>query len=602
MKSWLMQSADVWRLLKQLRPYLGAGRGLLIATVASSLMMVLFEGVGVGLLVPLLSLLLGGTNAVPMRPIQWLQTEFPNHSPAFYVGVCCVAIILAIGAKNVASYVAALFSARLKRRVATSLRAALFEALQGASLDIFDQRPGGEVASLFLVESYRTTVAIEMAVGFAQRAGIALFYVGALFYISWQLTWLVVLLGAAIGSTLGFIYRRLGRAGTRLTDLNHQLSTVIEQSFAGVRVVRATNAQNAEIERFREINAAQAATDEETTRAHSLLFPLVETLAVVGAMVIVAVAYIFFVRPGHMLSSYLLGYGFVLLRLLPLLNTLYGMQGNLFYVAGGIREVERFLQTPVYPERPFGAIAFQGLTTAIRLEGLGYTYGTRTRALDDVSFDVRAGQTVAIVGSSGSGKSTLASLLLRLRAPTDGRITVDGVDYWQFSAESWHRAIALVEQDAFLFHGTLRENVLYGWQDVTEGALEQAIAAANLSDMVASLPDGLETLVGERGAMVSGGQRQRIAIARAIVRNPSILVLDEATSHLDSVSEQLVQQALANAARGRTTIVIAHRLSTIRDADWIVVFENGRIVEQGTWTSLQAAKGTFDRLVHGLTA
>jgi len=219
-----------------------------------------------------------------------------------------------------------------------------------------------------------------------------------------------------------------------------------------------------------------------------------------------------------------------------------------------------------------------------------------------VTFDVVAGHTVAIVGSSGSGKSTLASLLLRLRVPTAGRIIVDGADYWEFSAESWHRSIALVEQDAFLFHGTLRENILYGWQSATEASLRHAIEAANLSEMVASLPNGLDTLVGERGAMVSGGQRQRIAIARAIVRDPGILVLDEATSHLDSVSEQLVQQALSNAARGRTTIVIAHRLSTIRDADWIVVFEHGRIVEQGTWVTLQAAKGTFDRLVHGLTA
>ena len=176
-----MQSADVWRLLKQLRPYFGAGRGLLAATLASSLIMVMFEGVGVGLLVPLLSLLLGGTNAVPMRPLQWLQTEFPSHSPAFYVGVACLAVILAIAAKNVASYVAQLFAARLKRRVATSLRSALFERLQGANLDLFDQRPGGEIANIFHVETYRTTVAIEAAVSFAQRAGIALFYVAALF-------------------------------------------------------------------------------------------------------------------------------------------------------------------------------------------------------------------------------------------------------------------------------------------------------------------------------------------------------------------------------------------------------------------------------------
>jgi subfamily B ATP-binding cassette protein MsbA len=586
--------------LKRLRPYLGAGRVLLIATLASSLIMVVFEGVGVGLLVPLLSLLLGGPNAVPMRPLQWLQAEFPNRSPAFYVVVCCIAIIAAIGAKNVAAYVSLLFASRLKRRIATSLRSALFARLQRANLDLFDQRPTGEISNIFLVETHRTTVAIEAAVGFVQRGGIALFYVAALFYISWPLTVLVVLLGISLAGALGAVYRRLGTAGTRLTELNRRLSTVLEQSFAGVRVVRATNAQQAEIARFDAVNVEQASSDERTTRTVGLLFPLTETLAVIGAMAVVACAYIFFVRPGHMLSSYLLVYGFVLLRLVPLLNTVYSMQGHLFYVAGGIREVERWLSTPVFPERPFGNVDFSGLRTSLRFAAVGYTYETGTVALSDVSFDVRAGQTVAIVGSSGSGKSTLASLLLRLRAPTEGRITVDGIDYWQVSPASWHRTVALVEQDAFLFHGTLRDNILYGVHDVPDGALERAIDAANLSDMVASLPAGLDTRVGERGAMVSGGQRQRIAIARAIVRDPGILVLDEATSHLDSVSEQLVQLALANAARGRTTIVIAHRLSTIRDADWIVVFERGRIVEQGTWVSLHAAKGTFDRLVHGL--
>ena len=213
MRSWLTQSADVWRLLRQLRPYLGAGRGLLAATLISSLVMVIFEGVGVSLLVPLLSLLLGGTNAVPMRPLQWLQAQFPHHSPAFYVGVCCVAIVSAIAAKNASGYVAQLFASRLRRAVATSLRSALFERLQRADLDLFDRRPTGEIANIFLVETYRTTVAIEAAVNFVQRLGIALFYLAALFYISWPLTTLVLALGAALGSALSVVYRKLTLAG-----------------------------------------------------------------------------------------------------------------------------------------------------------------------------------------------------------------------------------------------------------------------------------------------------------------------------------------------------------------------------------------------------
>jgi ABC-type multidrug transport system fused ATPase/permease subunit len=243
---------------------------------------------------------------------------------------------------------------------------------------------------------------------------------------------------------------------------------------------------------------------------------------------------------------------------------------------------------------------YRPLRSAIHFDRISYTYPNGAVALRDVDFTVPVGQTVAIVGPSGSGKSTLAAILLRFRSPTDGRVTVDGIDYWDYSPDSWHRATALVEQDAFLFHGTLRENIAYGFAGATPDAIQRAIEVANLADVIAALPQGLETLVGERGAMVSGGQRQRIAIARAIIRDPSILILDEATSHLDSVSEQLVQQALMNASRGRTTIVIAHRLSTIREADKLIVLEHGRLVEEGTWEALEVSGGAFQRLLRSV--
>jgi subfamily B ATP-binding cassette protein MsbA len=592
MNAWIRQVAELRNILRFLRPYLAQQPLLLAAVLGSALFVMLFEGFGVGLLVPLLNLLLGGEHATPMRPLQWLEDTWPGHSPAFYIGAIAVTIVCAIALKNLAFYISLVLNARLKRHVAIGLRNALFRRLQIADLDVFDRMPGGDLANVFLVGM----------LALIQRTSIAGFYVAALFFLSWPLTVLVVGLAVALGSSLSFVYGRLKRVGVELTDLNHRLSSAVGQSFSGIRIVRATNSQAREIEVFNRLNTAQATAEERSAEALSLVFPITETLAVAGAMVIVTAAYIFLVRPGHMLSSYLLAYGFILLRLLPLLNQLYQLHGHLTYLAGGITEVQAWMETPHFPERPFGTRRFEGLQRELRFERVGFRYPNGREALEGIDFAVPVGKTVAIVGPSGAGKSTLANILLRLRAPTSGRITIDGDDCWEYSPDSWHRATALVEQDAFLFHGTLRENIQYGCDTVDDATLSNVLAAAHLTDVVTTLPDGLDTLVGERGAMVSGGQRQRIAIARALIRNPSILILDEATSHLDSVSERLVQQALHNASRGRTTIVIAHRLSTIRDADLLIVLENGRIAEQGTWESLATAGGPFERLIKGMGA
>ena len=432
----------------------------------------LFEGFGVGLLVPLLNLLLGGDRATPMRPLQWLERTLPGHSPAFYIGAIAVAIILSVALKNAAFYTSLVLAARLKRRIAVRLRDDLFRRLHRADLDLFDRLPGGDLANVFLVETYRTTVAIDAMLALIQRTSIAFFYVAALFFLSWSLTSLVVLLAVALGGALSFVYGRLKSVGVELTDLNHRMASMLGQSFSGVRIVRATHSQDRELEQFHALNQAQADAEQRSAEALSLLFPITETLAVAGAMVIVTCAYIFLVRPGYMLSSYLLAYGFVLLRLLPLLNQLYGLHGHLAYLAGGIHEVKTWLDTPHFPERPFGTVPFTGLEQALAFEHVTYKYPNGKTALEDIDFVVPVGQTIAIVGPSGAGKSTLANILLRLRAPSGGRVTVDGRDCWEFSSESWHRATALVEQDAFLFHGTLRENILYGCEPVGDAALD----------------------------------------------------------------------------------------------------------------------------------
>jgi len=314
-------------------------------------------------------------------------------------------------------------------------------------------------------------------------------------------------------------------------------------------------------------------------------------------MVLLSGSYALLIQAGLLSPAALMVFGVILIRMLPLLNQVYGLVGQLNFSGAGVHEVLRWLDSPQFPSRPFGSRPFKGIKKAIRLDDVSFTYPNGTVALSNVSFELPAGHTVALVGASGSGKSTLASLLLRVREPSGGRILVDDTDYWEFSPETWHARLGMVEQEAFLFNESIESNILLG---VTPGGglpIHEAIRIAHLEEVIEQLPKGLATVVGERGTLLSGGQKQRMAIARAVVRDPDLLILDEATSALDNYSERLVQAALNDARRGRTSLVIAHRLSTIRSADMIIVMDKGRVVEMGDWATLEAREGVFKKLV-----
>ena len=293
-----------------------------------------------------------------------------------------------------------------------------------------------------------------------------------------------------------------------------------------------------------------------------------------------------------------MGFAFLLIRLMPLLTQIYHLYGQTLSLVGNVERTERWLGISQFPQQSFGARSFRGIENGIQIRGLEYRYPNGTIALRNIDLDIEAGTTVALVGGSGSGKSTLAAILQRLRQPSAGQILVDGVDYWEFSPASWHSQVSAVEQEAFLFHASLKENIRYGYPSASDADVTLAIRKAHLEHVIEELPQGLDTIVGERGATLSGGQRQRMSIARALVRNPKLLILDEATSALDSVSEVQVQAALEEAQQGRTAIVIAHRFSTIRNADKIVVLEEGRVVEQGSWDELEKRQGAFYHLLN----
>lgn len=598
--------------LRNLRSYMGVGKRLVVAVLLSSLVAGFFESTGLLLFLPLLQLIMaisesrsGGDAAGPAEiddKLEYLTRFFPDASLQELVIITSLALLGSILFKNFMILTSNRLAAALRRTVTINLRASLYKRFHGAELQLFEENETGDLVSVFIQETYRAVMAIDYTIVLVQRACIIFFYLAMMFMISWQLMFFTMGMAVVIGLAVGFVYKQTKKHGEDFVDANMKLNAHAIESFSGVRQIRTTNNLSESFKDFQDINHEQAYIDERQVRAVALLPPIVETMGVVGGILIIGFASVYLLPNGVLDSAALIAFGGFLMRMLPTVSMLYSLRGQLIFMVEGLFEVERWLATPQHPTVPFGTSRFEKLSDSIRFEEISFAYPNGKVALDKISFDVRRGQTVALVGASGSGKSTLATLLLRMRSPSSGKVLVDGVDYWGFSAESWHRRVATVEQDTFLFHATLRENICYGLKDVPDTKIWEVLEMAQLADWVRTLPEGLETIAGERGASLSGGQKQRLAIARALVRDPEILVLDEATSALDSVSERLVQEALDIAQQGRTVLVIAHRLSTIRNADQIIVLEKGAIVEDGSWEELQELGGSFATYVESSQA
>ncbi len=591
-----------WRL----RPHLRLGRWVLLSVMLCSLLSAPLEMVGVGLLIPMLLFLKGSREEreklLSGQYGHYLRDFFPDHDANFYFGLICGLIVVALLAKNLVLFSGQVLTSRLLSRGGMNLRNSLFARLQVAPLQTFESNKAGELAAIFTVECVRTMNALDYLVLFLQRSSIALFMLGYVFILSWQVSGALVLLVVGMGVMAGRLHQHIKQRGGERGEVFRRLGAYLNEIFAGIRVVRSNNAQGRARDGFNRVSGELETVERRGTLLGSLLSPVAETVGVAGAMIILVGAHHFLIEAEKLSATSLMVLGVLLIRLLPMVNQLQGVTGQLAYNYSGVREVEKWLDTPQFPSRPFGNREFDGVRSEIRFENLTYRYPNGTLALDGVSFSVPAGSTVALVGASGSGKSTIAGLLIRLREPTGGRILVDGTDYWEFSPNAWHRRLGVVEQEAFLFHETIADNISFGLTDVSRERMNEALRIAHLEDVVQAQAKGLDTVIGERGTLLSGGQKQRLAIARAMVRDPQLLLLDEATSALDNVSERQVQEALDEARQGRTSVVIAHRLSTIRNANLIVVLEHGRVVESGTWAELEAKGGAFRRLLEATRA
>jgi ATP-binding cassette subfamily B protein/subfamily B ATP-binding cassette protein MsbA len=426
--------------------------------------------------------------------------------------------------------------------------------------------------------------------------------VGSLCILAW-VDWRLLTGGIAMLPVIYFTHRtwisRIRPLYRSVRKSRQQLDAQTTETFGGMRVVRAFGRQQSESGRFVRGNNLLIRQELKTWWASRVVELLWEILIPVGV-----VALLWYggsqVMSGRLSVGDLMMFMAYLLMLLEPLAVLAESAASLQNSLSGLDRVLDLLDEPremasAAETRPLDRDHVRG---EISLDHVSFVYpGTQSTVIDEVTLHVAAGQTVALVGLSGAGKTTLCNLIARFFDPTSGRVLLDGVDLREYSVESYRQLLGIVEQDVFLFDGTIAGNIAFGRQSATDEDIVEAARAANAEEFILRLPKGYDSLIGERGVKLSGGQRQRLAIARAILADPKILILDEATSNLDTESERLIQQSLTRLMTGRTSFIIAHRLSTIRHADLIVVLEAGRIVEAGPHDELVQQSGRYRRMV-----
>lgn len=573
---------------RRLLPSLNLTRGTLLTIVLLGLLSALFEGIGLYLFLPLLTALSGGGSAESELPAYLVQI-MNVFSPQWQVPGLVSLVFLSVLLKAIVGYWNAAYFASVDAAAGHKMRLKLYEAILSASPGFLDAQPSGRIANSIFSETWRCARALKVLFGFLVDVTAALVLLVVLVFISWKATLLVTPFIGTIIILLYLITRQTKAFGEAALKANEAFTKRAWEGLTGLKTIQMFGRVAYEEKRFADVSDDVRRQFLSLELLSNLTSPIFEVLSALGIGLWIVT--LFWSGAGiPTLAAFLL----ILYRLQPRVRALIAARAGMLELGSAVIEIDTVQRECRHSKLPSGPRPFTALREGIAVSGVTAQYeGSQIPALRDVHLFIPSNRTTAVVGPSGAGKSTLINLLCRHVDPVTGTVLVDGMPLPEFRMKDWRDCVAVVSQDVHLFSCTIAENIAYGRLDATT---EQVVAAARLAhadEFIAELPNGYDTEIGERGIRLSGGQRQRLALARALIRNPSILILDEATNALDSNTELLVQQTLAALKNKVTIIIIAHRLFTIMDADHIVVIKSGKVVEQGTFPALMAEGGLF---------
>ena len=569
---------------------------LAIASLSLATLVSLFEVATNALVLPLTQIL-GGSQPNPDETLMFMSwiAKFYNYLPArFNLLAILLSLLVLVTLKNVSLYFSSVSINDFTLRSGSSLRQKCIERFLELEINFYNHANSGELLSYVNEQAQRSELLFSSILELIREIISTTFLILLLIVLSPQLTLVTVLSLVLVALSLRFLLQGVQRYGRKTALTLDEFSALVSEIVSGIRVIKSFASETREQRRSQQALENRYQAELTAYRYSSAVAPVTETAGIIVLLVILLTGTTILSSSEGTTLPILLTYTLTLLRTLPRVNHLNGLRSQLSLRAGSYETICQFLTSTDGTMLPDGRYPYRTLKTALVFENVMFTYPESSEpVLQGINLRVPKGKTTAIVGSSGSGKSTLIDLITRFYDPSDGTIQIDGTDLKSIQRKSWRRAIALVSQDTFLFNATVYENIAYGRRDATTGEVIDAAKKAYAYDFIQEMPNGFDTIVGNRGARLSGGQRQRIAIARAILCDPDILILDEATSALDSNSERIVQKAIEEASRDRTVIVIAHRLSTIEKANNIVVMQEGAIAEQGTHQQLLAMEGLY---------